>query len=56
MEQVLLIFAIAVLIWFGAGASRPSRTTQPRGFRGTKHKADNQRHNLSDVHKRDTGR
>lgn len=43
MEQVLLVFAIAVLIWLGTGVSNRAKDTKLRGPRGAKHQAGDQR-------------
>ena len=43
MEQVLLVFAIAALIWLGTGVSRQAKDTKLRGPRGVKRQAGDQR-------------
>ena len=43
MEQVLLVFAIALLIWLGTGASRQARTTQPHALRDATHRTGDPR-------------
>jgi hypothetical protein len=43
MEQVLLVFTIAILIWLGTGVSRQANATDSRGPRGAKRQAGDQR-------------